>query len=180
MWNYVKMEDGAWYLVDATWDDLDRWGIVSGIYFLVGSSSEGLCIPVGQERTATGTFSLSDNTKNFGIPVLSNAAYVHHIWKQVSCKEPTCTQPGSRELECTLHGETKTEILPARHTFTRYVSNNVQQGCYLPERRYQDGRLRQVSQSEKYGDGYRKQAESICQVQCFCCDTGKETIHFRI
>ena len=123
MWNYVKMEDGAWYLVDATWDDFDRLGIIEGFYFLVGSSTTGYYIPVSQERIITGTFSLSSNTKNFGVPALSDHRYVHHIWKQVSCKEPTCTQAGSRELKCTLHGETKTEILPARHTFTRYVSN---------------------------------------------------------
>ena len=23
MWNYVQMEDGQWYAVDCTWDDLD-------------------------------------------------------------------------------------------------------------------------------------------------------------
>ena len=123
MWNYVKMEDGAWYLVDATWDDFDRLGIIEGFYFLVGSSTEGFYIPVSQERNVIGTFSLSGNTKNFGVPVLSNTEYVHHVWKQISRKEPTCTLAGSRELRCTLHGETKTEVLPARHTFTKYVSN---------------------------------------------------------
>ncbi len=123
MWNYVKMEDNAWYLVDPTWDDVDSLGIITGFYFLVGSSTTGYYIPVSQERNITGTFSMSSNTINFGVPALSTDRYVHHIWKQVSRREPTCTHAGSRELECTLHGETKTEILPAGHIFTNYVSN---------------------------------------------------------
>ncbi len=36
MWNYVRMEDGRWYAVDATWDDGDT---VSHLYFLVGSQT---------------------------------------------------------------------------------------------------------------------------------------------
>ncbi|MBQ3055403.1 MAG: hypothetical protein IJC88_04790 [Oscillospiraceae bacterium] len=34
MWNYVRMEDGAWYAVDTTWDDLGRSADTT--YFLCG------------------------------------------------------------------------------------------------------------------------------------------------
>ena len=39
MWNYVQMEDGKWYAVDVTWDDLDDEKIRKYEYFLKGSES---------------------------------------------------------------------------------------------------------------------------------------------
>jgi len=40
MWNYVMMEDGQWYGVDCTWDDLDSTSVpVKYQYFLKGSES---------------------------------------------------------------------------------------------------------------------------------------------
>lgn len=41
VWNYVQMEDGNWYAVDATWDDLDGEGgkELKYQYFLKGSDS---------------------------------------------------------------------------------------------------------------------------------------------
>lgn len=41
MWNYVKMDDGKWYLVDCTWDD-QSYGIIT-YYMLAGSET----IPFG-------------------------------------------------------------------------------------------------------------------------------------
>ena len=44
MWNYVKMEDGAWYCMDVTWDDPLVNGSDSGkvyyTYYLVGADTE--------------------------------------------------------------------------------------------------------------------------------------------
>jgi hypothetical protein len=37
MWNYVKMDDGNWYALDLTWDDVGR--IADTEYFLVGSDT---------------------------------------------------------------------------------------------------------------------------------------------
>lgn len=39
MWNYVQMENGKWYAVDVTWDDLDDERIRKYDYFLKGSES---------------------------------------------------------------------------------------------------------------------------------------------
>ncbi len=39
MWDYVQMEDGKWYAVDVTWDDLDNDDVVKYQYFLKGSDS---------------------------------------------------------------------------------------------------------------------------------------------
>ena len=39
-WNYVKMDDGNWYAVDVTWDDVDETDkVVKYDYFLKGSKS---------------------------------------------------------------------------------------------------------------------------------------------
>lgn len=38
-WNYVQMEDGKWYGVDATWDDQDKQNLIFYDYFLVGAES---------------------------------------------------------------------------------------------------------------------------------------------
>ena len=35
MWNAVQMDDGLWYLIDATWDDQDSYGIYTD-FFLIG------------------------------------------------------------------------------------------------------------------------------------------------
>ena len=39
MWNYVQMENGIWYCLDATWDDRDDLGEISHNYFLVGKNT---------------------------------------------------------------------------------------------------------------------------------------------
>ena len=40
MWNYVQMENGAWYCLDSTWDDTLQDGVTRYDYFLVGSFTE--------------------------------------------------------------------------------------------------------------------------------------------
>lgn len=37
-WNYVQMDDGKWYLLDATWDDQTSYTFYS--YFVIGSSAK--------------------------------------------------------------------------------------------------------------------------------------------
>ena len=62
MWNYVQMEDGKWYVVDVTWDDLDGHNgeEVIGTYFLKGSAS------MSANHTP-----MSYGTTDFDYPVLS-------------------------------------------------------------------------------------------------------------
>ncbi len=73
MWNYVKLENGKWYLVDATWDDQEP---LVYTYFLSGSSSVGFRgYTVSEEREIATNFSGSPVSKDFSVPVLSAAAY---------------------------------------------------------------------------------------------------------
>ena len=88
MWNYVQMDDGNWYLVDATWDDV---GIPpSSRYLLVGRSTKGQYITIGEERveyTSFSTTSAETVGPVFILPVLAEESYADNKGKN----EPTVT-----------------------------------------------------------------------------------------
>lgn len=85
-WNYVQMDDGKWYLIDATWDDQTSYTFYS--YFIIGSSAKApyfsssdvadstIHIPTGtmytQATTALTYPTLS--TTNYGITFLYPSA----------------------------------------------------------------------------------------------------------
>lgn len=76
MWNYIKMEDGKWYAMDATWGD-QSWGI-SYDFFLVGAQtvSDGYGgLSFAESHKPDGDFSETD-MKDFCYPALSDSAYV--------------------------------------------------------------------------------------------------------
>ena len=80
MWNYVKMDNNTWYLVDATWDDQ-----LSGIrttYLLVGWNSKGFNHnTLGEERTEKDTFSSPTKytPQAFIYPLISDNSYLIDI-----------------------------------------------------------------------------------------------------
>ena len=80
MWNMVQMENGQWYLVDATWDDQ-----ASGVYttyFLAGSESAGFNgKTVGQDHMAVGDFT-GVGYEPFALPTLSADAYFADVEKE--------------------------------------------------------------------------------------------------
>lgn len=127
MWNYVKMYDGAWYLVDATWDDQDSR--IYDTYFLAGSDSDGFYIKIGKERTEETDFS-STGHFSFVYPVLSSKKFTPHVhnWNATFTvdKQAGCTVGGSKSIHCSLCSATKnvTEILPLGHSFTNYTYDN--------------------------------------------------------
>ena len=88
MWNYVQMDDGNWYLVDATWDDV---GIPpSSRYLLVGRATKGQYITIGEERveyTSFSTTSAETVGPVFILPVLAEESYADNKGKN----EPTVT-----------------------------------------------------------------------------------------
>ncbi|HIR28374.1 MAG TPA: Ig-like domain-containing protein [Candidatus Choladousia intestinigallinarum] len=95
MWNYVQMEDGVWYLVDATWDD-QQSGIVY-TYFLVGSGDQGFVYTIGQERTPYTNFSGVSTTKSFTLPSLGAGTY--HFWES-EAKLTNCEGGGKIVYRC--------------------------------------------------------------------------------
>ena len=88
MWNYVQMDDGNWYLVDATWDDVGT--PPSSRYLLVGRSTKGQYITIGEERveyTSFSTTSAETAAPVFILPVLAEESYADNKGKN----EPAVT-----------------------------------------------------------------------------------------
>ena len=88
MWNYVQMDNGNWYLVDATWDDVGT--PPSSRYLLVGRATKGQYITIGEERveyTSFSTTSAETAGPVFILPVLAEESYADNKGKN----EPTVT-----------------------------------------------------------------------------------------
>lgn len=82
MWNYVQMDDGNWYLVDATWDDVGT--PPSSRYLLVGRATKGQYITIGEERveyTSFSTTSAETAGPVFILPVLAEESYADNKGK---------------------------------------------------------------------------------------------------
>ena len=131
MWNYVKMEDGLWYLVDTTWDDQEHG--TEEVYFLCGSGDYGMIssMMVGEERVIYTNFSSSPLACSFALPELacsryhSGAAAHQHSWKEISRIDPGCEKDGQIIYQCTSCLSMRQESLNALgHVFTVYRSNN--------------------------------------------------------
>ena len=105
MWNYVKMDNDTWYLVDATWDDQ-----LSGIrttYLLAGWNSKGFNHnTLREERTEKDTFSSPTEftPQAFIYPLISDNSYLTdtetspgHQLSKTDSKAATCTEAGNTE-----------------------------------------------------------------------------------
>ena len=104
MWNYVQMEDGNWYLVDATWDDVGT--PPSSRYLLVGRSTKGQYITIGEERveyTSFSTTSAETVGPVFILPVLAEESYADNKGKNESTvtSAPTVTPTAAVSAEPT-------------------------------------------------------------------------------
>lgn len=100
MWNYVRMEDGSWYMVDPTWDDRST---IIYTYFLIGNETvvSGTAT-LGAQRTLYTNFSGSEYAQEFVLPVLNSTAYARtHQFAYVSDGNATCMSDGTRTQVCT-------------------------------------------------------------------------------
>ena len=83
MWNYIRMEDGKWYMVDATWDDSRIAGVFYDDYLLVGRNTKGRYITIGEEREEYTSFSTSTDASvpspKYILPVLEANSYLENI-----------------------------------------------------------------------------------------------------
>lgn len=133
MWNYILMEDNNWYLLDATWDDIDPKPI-QYTYFLAGSNSIGdMGLRLGEERLLRTNFNSSDYAQNFVYPPLSSRSWLNesaghtHNWSVVSEQKATCTTAGSKKSRCLTCGQETYERLDKRwHSYKnkQYVYNH--------------------------------------------------------
>ena len=104
MWNYVQMDDGNWYLVDATWDDVGT--PPSSRYLLVGRSTKGQYITIGEERveyTSFSTTSAETAGPVFILPVLAEESYADNKGKNepIVTSAPTVTPTAAVSIEPT-------------------------------------------------------------------------------
>ena len=128
MWNYVQMDDGKWYLVDATWDDQESQ--IYDTYFLANANTIGFDdVAISEERTERTDFS-GTGIFSFTYPILSTTAYTIHIheWdtEYTIDVEPTCTEKGSKSIHCTVDGcnvtKDVTEIdISDEHNYENYI-----------------------------------------------------------
>lgn len=96
MWNYVKMEDGNWYLVDVTWDD--SGDDYSRDWFLAGTDR------VGSTHRFYGAFTaftgdLTPYTE-FAGPTLAEISWDEHQWELTASQDASCTAAGFRRYSC--------------------------------------------------------------------------------
>lgn len=70
-WNYVKMDDGLWYMLDATWDDQETYTYYN--YYLIGTAFDGgKHVPNGvmfSNVTALQYPTLAIDTYSFTVPL---------------------------------------------------------------------------------------------------------------
>ncbi len=114
MWNYVRMNDGKWYLVDTTWDDQQDG--IRDVYFLAGSDSIGFDKKkLSAERTLIGDFS-GAGMMEFAYPSLNASAFRYvatctggHTYKDDAKVEATCLKTGKTAgSHCSVCGIVKT------------------------------------------------------------------------
>ena len=74
MWNYVQMEDGNWYAVDATWDDQSK---VIYNYFLVGSDTKVSKDEILSQNHVSSGYVMTTRTQDpMAYPSLSSDKYL--------------------------------------------------------------------------------------------------------
>ena len=116
MWNYVRLEDGKWYLLDLTWDD--QPGVLVDTYFLAGKNTTGFYRKVSEDHVPGKD--LNGGGTSFILPVLSTTGYVkgQHLWTETARVPSTCKKKGSVTYICEYCKETRAEQLPlADHTW---------------------------------------------------------------
>ena len=78
IWNNVLMEDGSWYIVDVTWDDIltKPKEMTSIEYFLVGSDDlDRFGMTIASHYKSIGVMSSGVPYKHFTLPVVSKKGY---------------------------------------------------------------------------------------------------------
>lgn len=78
IWNVIEMNDGQWYLIDATWDDTGE-----NSYFLAGNNTiDSLGRKVSESHLASPYFSNSEY-EPFILPILADEGYIKEDLKSV-------------------------------------------------------------------------------------------------
>ena len=91
-WNYVKMEDGNWYMVDCTFDDpVSSGDVLRYDYFLVSNNPED-----SSHRNDGELLYPKTSTKAYD----PNTSHTHSYGAYVVTKEATCAETGVETATC--------------------------------------------------------------------------------
>lgn len=129
MWNSVQMEDGLWYGVDVTWDDLDgAYGMeVKYDYFLKGSGSFFLSHTEEQDFVGTNftypeiaeeNYEPQQTTTTTATTQITTTAEITTITTTEEVTETTSTETTTDTTTVTSTTETTTETTSATTTVT--------------------------------------------------------------
>ncbi|MBR5825726.1 MAG: hypothetical protein IKY78_01430 [Clostridia bacterium] len=129
MWNYVKMEDGRWYLIDTTWDD--QKSKLYDTYFLANANTVGFDgLAVSEERTERTDFS-GTGIFRFTYPALSAKAY------QKSAGGVTVTLSATKFI---YDGKNKTPKVTVKDANGKVLTKNVDYKITVASKRSSIGR----------------------------------------
>ncbi len=78
-WNAVRMEDGKWYHVDATWDDPRCPDMVEYDYFLIGSDTDTPTGTFGKNRTVDYDFGIEVSSKAYAFDPYQDGYWMDYI-----------------------------------------------------------------------------------------------------
>ncbi len=117
MWNYVMMEDGKWYAIDATWDDLDGEDgkELKYDYFLKGSES------FSANHTADPDF----NITYFTYPELAADDYLPAGTSETTTTTTTTTTSSETTTTTTTTSETTTTTTTTPETTTTTTTSET-------------------------------------------------------
>ena len=106
IWNVIQMDDGQWYLIDATWDDTGE-----NSYFLAGNNTvDSLGRKVLETNLASLYLSYSDY-EPFGLPILAEEGYIKEKPVEVPMVEGLKAEPYGRQ-KVKLFWETANTLIP--------------------------------------------------------------------
>ncbi len=116
MWNYVQMEDGLWYAVDVTWDDLDGdGGELKHQYFLKGAES------FSTYHTPEETIGYT----TFTYPELAEKDYKPTTTTTTTISTTTTTEPTTTTTTSTTTTSTTTTTKPTTTTTTSTTTTTM-------------------------------------------------------
>ncbi len=138
MWNYVKMEDGKWYAVDATWDDqTENVGEIYYNNFLVGGNTETNQSLTFSDRHINSGYWENQNRYLFAYPELSDEKY-----EPVSSPDPKpdpkpdpVPEPDEDQIELTDEtGGTGIVVIAEKDVLDENTVLNVEEKAADPEK----------------------------------------------
>lgn len=118
-WNYVKMEDDNWYMIDVTWDDPIGGTGVYNTYYLVSNEPN-----IDSDHTVD---------QRFVYPSTSGKAFsIDHDYRLTGRTVSTCVTPGIETYTCSHCGDVKTcdlPVDPSSHTGNINYENRQDASC---------------------------------------------------